>query len=188
MSFTLSHRRSLVLVGALIVVAVAILGAFSSSSAIAQEGWVIRSFDARYAVAGDGTFRVQEVILADFGSLGEWWPAGLLEKVEIEGAGIGMVRTLHTTIGVVLRERLDALYPDEHRLEPPLTGDLPVGMTEYHATGSVVAKGKDMCVIEWTGYYSVPSREAEEGARTFIEGSYRMMFKGIRDHVTKTAG
>ncbi len=65
----LSHRRSLGLAGALIVVAVAILGALSSSSASAQEGWVIRSFDVRYVIAEDGAFRVEEDLLVDFGSL-----------------------------------------------------------------------------------------------------------------------
>ncbi|MCI0777480.1 MAG: DUF2207 domain-containing protein, partial [Chloroflexi bacterium] len=64
----LIHLRSLALVGALIVVAVAILGAFSSSAS-AQEAWVIKSFDVRYVIAEDGTFRVEEDILVDFGSL-----------------------------------------------------------------------------------------------------------------------
>ena len=64
----LIHRRLLALVGALIVVAVAILGAFSSSAS-AQEAWVIKSFDVRYVIAEDGTFRVEEDILVDFGSL-----------------------------------------------------------------------------------------------------------------------
>ena len=124
-------------------------------------------------------------VIADFGSLGEWWPAGLLEKVDVEGAGIGMVRALHTVIGIVLRERLDAIYPDEHRLELSITGDLPVGMAEYNATGRVIAKGPDCCSIDWTGRYKVPSKQAVEGARSFIEGAYAMMFKGIRDHIAK---
>ena len=56
-------------------------------------------------------------IVADFGEIERWWPAGLVSKIEIEGSGIGMVRALHTMIGIVLCERLDALYPDEHRIE-----------------------------------------------------------------------
>ena len=68
----LIHLRSLALVGALIVAAAAFLGAFLPSSASAdvpEIPWVIRSFDARYLVARDGTFRVEEDILVDFGSL-----------------------------------------------------------------------------------------------------------------------
>ncbi|MCH7618111.1 MAG: DUF2207 domain-containing protein, partial [Chloroflexi bacterium] len=69
MSTMLIHRRSVALVGALIIATVAILAAFSSSSAFAQEAWVIKSFDVRYVIAEDGTFRVEEDILVDFGSL-----------------------------------------------------------------------------------------------------------------------
>ena len=77
-------------------------------------------------------------VIADFGAIERWWPAGLLSNVEIEGAGIGMVRALHTTIGIVLRERLDALYPDEHRIELSISGDLPVGITDYTAAGAIM--------------------------------------------------
>ncbi len=55
--------------GALIVVAAAVLGTFSSDNASAQAGWIIRSFDVRYVIAADGTFTVEEDILVDFGSL-----------------------------------------------------------------------------------------------------------------------
>jgi hypothetical protein len=124
-------------------------------------------------------------LIADFGSLGEWWPTGLLERVETQGVGVGMVRSLHTVIGIVLHERLEALYPDELRLELAITGDLPVGMTDYHAVGQVTATDVGTCTIDWTGHYKVPQREAESGARDFVEGAYALMFKGIKDHVAQ---
>ena len=126
-------------------------------------------------------------VVADFGGIERWWPVGLVSKIEIEGAGIGMIRSLHTTIGIVLRERLDALYPDEHRIEMSIFGDLPVGITAYTAAGAVIARGTSACRIDWTGRYEVPGKGAERAAREFVEGAYTAMFRGIRDHVAKNA-
>ena len=70
------------MVGVLIVVVVAILGDFSSSSASAQVGWVIRSFDVRYVIVEDGTFRVEEDILVDFGSLDD--RHGIFRDIPVE--------------------------------------------------------------------------------------------------------
>ncbi|MGE4609719.1 MAG: SRPBCC family protein, partial [Myxococcota bacterium] len=126
-------------------------------------------------------------VVADFGSIEQCWPAGLLSRIEIEGAGIGMVRALHTMIGIVLRERLDALYPDEHRIELSIFGDLPVGITAYTAAGAVIAKGTNACRIDWIGRYQVPNKSAERAAREFVEGAYMTMFRGIRDYVSKNA-
>src|ERR1700675_843907 len=39
------------------------------SGARADEGWVVRSFDAHVTVNADGTIRVDENIVADFGAL-----------------------------------------------------------------------------------------------------------------------
>jgi len=127
-------------------------------------------------------------VVADFGSMRQWWPAGLLSRIEIEGAGIGMVRALHTTIGTVVRERLEALDPDEHRIELSIHGDLPVGIGNYTATGFVTATGPDTCRLDWTGRYEVPNRSAERAAREFVEGTYSTMFRGIREFVTKHGG
>jgi hypothetical protein len=124
-------------------------------------------------------------IVADFGEIERWWPAGLVSKIEIEGSGIGMVRSLHTMIGIVLRERLDALYPDEHRIELSIFGDLPVGITAYKAAGTVVARSANACRLDWIGRYQVPHRRAEQPAREFVESSYTTMFRGIRDYVTR---
>lgn len=127
-------------------------------------------------------------LLADFAGLADWWPSGVLERVDVEGAGIGMVRAIHTHIGIVLSERLDALDDDELRIETSMTGDLPVGMCEYTATGQVVARGVDACRVEWRGCYRAPDRTAGEAASEFVEGVYAMMFKGLRERFTARRG
>ena len=123
--------------------------------------------------------------IADFGALGAWWPEGMLEKVEIVGEGVGMVRSIHTTVGIVLNEKLESIDHDARFLELSIVGDLPAGMQDYHATGRVCEGEDDHCVLIWEGRYKVPSADAEAGARGFIEGAYGAMFIGLRDFVAK---
>jgi hypothetical protein len=127
-------------------------------------------------------------LVADFGGLADWWPPGLLDRVEVEGDGVGMVRHIHTVVGIVLSEQLDALDHRARRLELSITGDLPAGMSDYHAVGQVHEVSPSSCRIEWAGRYRVPAAEVETGARAFIEGAYATMFRGLREHVTAGTG
>jgi hypothetical protein len=126
-------------------------------------------------------------VVADFGALADWWPAGTLEKVEVEGEGVGMVRSIYTIVGIVLHEKLESIDDATRTLELSIVGDLPAGMEEYHATGSVREGEAGGCVLVWEGHYKVPSEAAEPGARGFIEGAYGAMFNGLRDHTGKEA-
>ena len=123
-------------------------------------------------------------VVADFGALGEWWPEGLLERVDVEGEGVGMVRSIHGKGGFVLHEKLEALDDGARRLELSIVGDLPAGMSDYRARARVEAEGDASCRLEGEGRYQVATEEAESGARGFIEGAYAMMFAGLRAYTT----
>ena len=125
--------------------------------------------------------------VADFGAIGTWWPEGMLEKVEVAGEGAGMVRSIHTTVGIVLHEKLESIDHDARILELSIVGDLPAGIQDYHATGRICEGEDDNCVLIWEGRYKVPSADAEQSARGFIEGAYGAMFSGLRDFLTKEA-
>ena len=124
-------------------------------------------------------------VVSDFGAIDEWWPAGMLSKVELEGDDIGMVRSIHTVVGIVLHEKLEALDHENRKLSLSIIGDLPAGMEGYNAAGSVSEKGDSACTLVWEGHYRVPDADAEPGARKFIEGAYGAMFAGLRAYVTK---
>jgi hypothetical protein len=126
-------------------------------------------------------------LVADFGNVEEWWPAGMLEKVEVTGEGVGMVRSIHTIIGIVLEEKLTAIDDEKRVLNLSIVGNLPAGIAGYKATGSVTELGDDECRLEWEGRYQVPGEDEAAGARQFIEGAYAAMFQGLRDFVTKEA-
>jgi carbon monoxide dehydrogenase subunit G len=119
-------------------------------------------------------------LLADFGGIAEWWPGGL-EKVENEGDGVGMVRTIHM-FGLVLREKLEALDPDERAIELSIDGPAPAGITGYRARGRVVELAPGRCRLEWRGRCRVPGEGDAEAARMFLETGYAAMFQGLAEH------
>jgi len=127
-------------------------------------------------------------VVADFGAIGEWWPAGMLDRVEVDGRGVGMVRSIHTVIGIVLHEKLESIDHDARCLTLSIVGDLPVGMQDYRARGSVSGGADGGCTLTWEGHYRVPDPASETAARRFIEGAYGAMFGGLRDRVTRGAG
>ncbi len=124
-------------------------------------------------------------LIADFGALEKWWPAGMLEKVVCEGEGVGMVRHLHIGPDMVLKERLDSLDPAARRLTLTIEGDMPMGVANYTAEGRVVETGPSTCQLVWAGAYEVPKAEDEEMARGFIEGAYGAQAEGIKAYVQK---
>ena len=124
-------------------------------------------------------------LVADFGAIDAWWPEGMLEKVEVQGEGVGMVRSIYTIVGIVLHEKLESIDHEARVLELSIVGDLPAGMRDYCAKGSVREGEGESCVLTWEGHYKVSEAEAEPGARGFIEGAYGAMFGGLRDFVVR---
>jgi hypothetical protein len=124
-------------------------------------------------------------LIADFGEIESWWPEGGLDKVVNHGEGIGMVREIHTSFGMTLSEKLEALDAASMQLELTIVGDLPAGITNYRAVGRVRARGDGACELEWRGHYAVSDPEQEAPARAFIEGAYAAMFTGISDFMTR---
>jgi hypothetical protein len=75
------------------------------------------------------------------------WPA--VARCEIEGRGVGCVRTLHLVDGAIIHERVEA-HDDaarSYRSEVFTLGHLPV--KEYHYTVTVSEAGPDRSVVDW---------------------------------------
>ena len=122
-------------------------------------------------------------LLADFGAVEKWWPKGILQKVVCEGDGPGMIRHLHVGPGIVLEEQLDQLYPDQRRLTLSIRGDMPAGISNYHAEGRVLDVGQNACQLAWEGHYEVPDAESETAARGFIEMAYAAQAQGVKSYL-----
>lgn len=139
--------------------------------------------EEEFAVPADELWAV----VGNFGALGEWWPTGMLERVEISGEGVGMVRSIHTRVGAVLHEKLESIDHVERALALSIVGDLPAGMQDYQATGGVTEIDAEHCLLAWEGHYKIRKASDEAGARGFIEGAYGTMFSGLRNYVTREA-
>lgn len=129
-------------------------------------------------------------LLADFGNIQAWWPrsGGLhIERVVIEGEGIGMVRHIHNHgVPTPASERLDLLDPQTFTLVLSIVGQRPGGITAYVATSRLFPLGARACRMEHRALVTtVPGRE--RAVERFLQQAYALMFEGLRAAATSGA-
>lgn len=126
-------------------------------------------------------------LLADFPHIRAWWPtdgAILIERVECEGDGIGMLRHVFN-VGVkgCVSERLDLLDPESRTLMLSIVGDRPAGITAYVATARVVELVPGRCRVDYRANVTTePGREAK--VERDIRFTWSVMFRGLRAKAT----
>ena len=118
-------------------------------------------------------------LLADFGNLAAWWPRGgglQIERVVLEGEGIGMVRHIYNQgVPQCASERLDLLDPQTHTLVLSIVGQRPGGITAYVATSRLVPMGEHACRMEHRALVTtLPGRE--RAVERFLQQAYALMF------------
>ena len=114
-------------------------------------------------------------LFRDFGGVKRYTPS--LEACEIEGEGVGAIRTLTLPGGAVLRERLEALDDDATRLQYSII-DGPLPVQDYLATVQLHADG-ETCRVTWSSDFEAPAMD-DAAAIELIEGVYRGGLEGIR--------
>ena len=115
-------------------------------------------------------------LFRDFGGI-QRFSAGI-EKVELEGSGIGAVRTITVPGGVTLQERLEAFDDRGRRLQYAIVGG-PIPVTGYLATIEVKDEGSQACRIDWSSHFE-PKGISDDQARGMIEGVYKGGIAGVR--------
>lgn len=125
-------------------------------------------------------------LLADFGNIQAWWPrTGSLkiERVELEGEGIGMVRHIYNQgAPQCASERLELLDPQTFTLVLSIVGQRPGGMTAYVATSRLIPLGAQACRMEHRALLTtVPGRE--RAVERFLQQAYALMFAGLQSAV-----
>ncbi len=83
-------------------------------------------------------------VFADFGNV-SWVPG--VEKVELEGEGIGMIRHLTVPVFPPLHERLEALDHEAKVLEYSIPSVQYIGVKNYHARVQVFDGGSGRCRV-----------------------------------------
>lgn len=121
-------------------------------------------------------------LLADFGAIQRWWPRGgpvEIERVELEGEGVGMVRHIYNRgAAQCVSERLDLLDPQNMTLILSIVGTRPGGITAYVATTTVRATGPASCRVDHRAHVTAaPGRE--QAVARFLLQAYGLMFAGL---------
>ena len=107
-------------------------------------------------------------ILSDFGGIKVGGP---IEAFEMEGDGVGAVRTITMNGGKVI-ERLDIL--DEATLTftySILNDDCPLPVSSYRSTVIITPNDDGSCIVDWTGTFE-PKGADEETASKVVRGIY----------------
>ena len=114
-------------------------------------------------------------ILSDFGGIKVGGP---IEAFEIDGEGVGAIRTITMGGGRVI-ERLDAHDADAMSFTYSIINDdCPLPVSGYSATVSIAAQGDEACTVDWTGTFE--AQGDEEAAKAVINGIYAGGIKGAR--------
>ncbi|MGE0625856.1 MAG: SRPBCC family protein [Pseudomonadales bacterium] len=116
--------------------------------------------------------------ISDFGNIKVGGP---VTSVDVEGQGVGMVRTIGMGGGRIV-ERLDR-HDSKARVfaYSIVNDDCPLPVSGYSATVTVSDKGDGTTTVDWTGTFEPKGSEAEASA--MIEGIYRGGIAGARKAV-----
>ena len=117
--------------------------------------------------------------LSDFGGIKVGGP---VTSIEVEGQGVGMIRTIGMGGGKIV-ERLDR-HDDAAMVfaYSILNDDCPLPVRNYAAKVTVTDKGDGTCNVHWTGTFEVKGAP-EADACEIVEGIYRGGIAGARKAV-----
>jgi hypothetical protein len=120
-------------------------------------------------------------ILADFGDI-SWIPG--VEKVELEGEGVGMIRHVTAPGLPQLHERLDAIDHDRMILDYSLPAVAYIRVKNYRARAHVVPLEAGRCRLVWS-CRAEPDGVDEAQATANTEGFYEMVMGWIGDFLVR---
>lgn len=107
-------------------------------------------------------------LMSDFGGVADNSP--VIERCDVEGEGVGAVRTLHMQGGLQLQERLEAFDPAGRTWSYSIVEPAPLPLKDYLSTVTLTdADGR--CAVEWRSTFE-PDGVSEEQAREMIRGIY----------------
>jgi len=122
-------------------------------------------------------------LLSDFAHIERWWPKDIpavqIERVELEGEGIGLTRHIYNKgFAAPVSERLDFQDPATLTYKLSIVGQRPVGITAYQATGRIEPLPDGRSRLNYTGEFTTESGKPEE-AEAFLRMAYDLMFQGL---------
>lgn len=104
---------------------------------------------------------------------------GLVEKIEVQGHGVGAVRTLHAPGGIRIRERIEEYSSEDRYYVYRVIDSGPFNFTHYLATASVQPAGPGHSILMWITTASAVDGE-EEAMRALLDGNIYLVFAGVK--------
>jgi len=114
--------------------------------------------------------------LADFGGIGKFMPE--VESVEMQGDGVGAVRTVRVRgVPGAMEERLEALV-DGRLLSYSIINETPLPLERYHAVVELDDASGGGCRVRW-GSNWVAKGVPDAQVREMLVGLYGRLIDGI---------
>ena len=131
------------------------------------------------SIEGELEFSANEVwaVIADFGNV-DWVPG--VEKVDLEGEGVGMIRHLTVPVYPPLHERLDAIDHQQMLLDYSIPAVAYLQVKDYRARAQVFALEGPRCRVRWSGWAEADDVD-EATATTKTEEFYEAILTWISD-------
>jgi hypothetical protein len=127
-------------------------------------------------------------LLEDFGAIQQWWPTDVsapIERVTIEGQGIGMIRHIHNRGAAhAVSERLDFIDSPSRTLVLSIVGMRPTGITAYIAEGRIIELDTTRCEIDYRALFSTTPGMEERVQRALLK-TWTLMFRGLETSARK---
>lgn len=136
-------------------------------------------------VARDLDFSAETVwaLLEDFGDI-SWAPG--IDRIEVIGEGIGMIRRLHMQGMAPIDEQLAFMEAENMAFGYTIPSGIPMPVTDYSANAKVTPLENGRCHVDWYGR-ATPAGASEEEAAAMIRGAYDMLLQWVSEELAKRA-
>jgi Polyketide cyclase / dehydrase and lipid transport len=116
-------------------------------------------------------------VIRGFGDLLQW--ADGLESCQVEGSGVGAVRTVGVAGGLRLQERLESFDEASRSFSYAIIGANPLPFRDYLSRVQLRETGPARCEITWEGRFEAkPGRET--ASQTVVRGIYTGSIASLR--------
>jgi carbon monoxide dehydrogenase subunit G len=122
-------------------------------------------------------------LLEDFGDI-NWAPG--IDKIEVIGEGIGMIRRLHLAGMEPIDEQLESMDASNMSFGYTIPRGIPMPVTDYSANAKVTAIDDGRCHVDWYGR-ATPQGASDEEAAAMIRGAYEMLLQWVDEHLKSRA-
>lgn len=128
-----------------------------------------------------------ESVWAVVGDIGSPIPGGgVIEGLEIKGAGVGAIRTAHLSGGARIVERIEEYDPVLRRYVYRIIDGGPLDCTHYLGLAQVLPAGPGACILSWSAMAQPVGGDAAT-LRAMLEANLDRALDALANHLQPPA-